>query len=145
MLKLAATMMILIDTSALLALLSLQDSLHPIARQTWDYFVEEDIPIYANNYLLVEAYALLQNRLGMSAIRDLQKKIVPWLHIEWVSVHQHQEIVDAFLVANRRRLSLVDCASFATMRQLGIHTAFTFDPHFAEQGFDVVPALSPSS
>ena len=78
--------MILIDTSALLALLSLQDSLHPIARQTWDYFVEEDIPIYANNYLLVEAYALLQNRLGMSAIRDLQEKIVPWLQTEWISI-----------------------------------------------------------
>jgi hypothetical protein len=38
------------------------------------------------------------------------------------------------LAANRRQLSLVDCASFAAMRQSGFKNAFVFDRHFLEQG-----------
>jgi len=33
----------------------------------------------------------------------------------------------------------VDCISFEVMRGLGITTAFTFDRHFAEMGFEVLP------
>ncbi len=39
------------------------------------------------------------------------------------------------LAANRRQLSLVDCVSFAAMRELGIEHYFAFDQHFDEQGF----------
>jgi predicted nucleic acid-binding protein len=41
--------------------------------------------------------------------------------------------------AARRKLSLVDCISFQTMREYGAPTAFCFDPHFREQGFDTIP------
>ncbi len=34
-----------------------------------------------------------------------------------------------------KKLSLVDCVSFETMRLLGVTTAFTLDKHFKEQGF----------
>lgn len=49
--------------------------------------------------------------------------------------------LSALLVAGRRRLSLVDCASFDGMRRLGLNTAFTLDPHFGDQGFTCLPAL----
>jgi predicted nucleic acid-binding protein len=45
----------------------------------------------------------------------------------------------ALLTANRRQLSLVDCVSFEMMRRLGIKTAFTYDRHFSEQGFECLP------
>lgn len=131
--------MILIDTSALLAILAIEDIAHKIAKRTWDRLVLEDISIHTNQYLLIEAYALIQNRLGMRAIRDLHEKLLPMLNVEWITSQQHQNITENFLLANRRSLSLVDCSSFATMRRLGIRKAFTFDPHFAEQGFEVIP------
>ena len=43
------------------------------------------------------------------------------------------------LAANRRKLSLVDCSAFETMLRLSIQAVFTFDKHFSEQGFDVIP------
>jgi len=132
-------MVIFIDTSALFSALSRRDDYHKIAKQTWDSFALNGTPLCCTNYLLVEAFALIQNRLGMSACQDLQRKMIPVLHIEWITKEQHQEIVNVFLLANRRRLSLVDCSSFETMRRLGIQTAFTFDPHFSEQGFEVIP------
>jgi predicted nucleic acid-binding protein len=39
------------------------------------------------------------------------------------------------LAAGRKKLSLVDCVSFETMRLLGVTIAFTLDKHFKEQGF----------
>lgn len=32
----------------------------------------------------------------------------------------------------------VDCVSFEIMRQLGIDTAFSFDPHFTRHGFKCI-------
>jgi predicted nucleic acid-binding protein len=49
--------------------------------------------------------------------------------------------VNALLIADRPDLSLVDCTSFETMRRLGLTRAFAFDPHFTEQGFEVVPDM----
>jgi predicted nucleic acid-binding protein len=37
---------------------------------------------------------------------------------------------------SRRAISLVDCASFAFMRQHGLRRAFAFDRHYVEFGFD---------
>jgi predicted nucleic acid-binding protein len=47
--------------------------------------------------------------------------------------------MSALLAANRRTLSLVDCTSFEIMRESGLDTVFTFDAHFSEQGFKVIP------
>jgi predicted nucleic acid-binding protein len=47
--------------------------------------------------------------------------------------------MSALLAANRRSLSLVDCTSFEIMRQAGLDTAFTFDSHFRELGFKMIP------
>jgi uncharacterized protein len=35
--------------------------------------------------------------------------------------------------------SLTDCVSFATMKKLGLKTAFTFDSHFKQAGFATLP------
>jgi predicted nucleic acid-binding protein len=37
------------------------------------------------------------------------------------------------------RWSLTDGTSFGTMREAGVKRAFTFDPNFAEAGFEVLP------
>ncbi len=94
MLKLENMTKILVDTSALLAILSVRDRAHKIAKQIWDRFVLEDVSLYTHNYLIVEASALIQNRLGMNATQDLHRKILPVLEIEWITHQQHQEIIN---------------------------------------------------
>jgi len=131
--------MILIDTSAFLAILSLRDQNHIIAKQIWDQFILKHESLITPNYLIVEALALIQNRLGMDAIRDFQEKMIPVVGIEWLTPQHHEEIMNSFLLVNRRQLSFIDCACFYTIRRLGIQKVFTFDAHFAEQGFEVIP------
>jgi uncharacterized protein len=46
--------------------------------------------------------------------------------------------MSAVLSAGRRKLSLVDCTSFEIMRQHAVRTAFAFDSHFEEQGFELL-------
>ena len=59
------------------------------------------------------------------------------LVVEWVTRDDHSSAQSAVITANRRKLSLIDCTSFVIMRRLGLRQVFTFDAHFAEQGFDV--------
>ena len=130
---------IFVDTSGLYALISTQDQASKLAVTTWESAIERGDILLTNNYVLVECFALTQNRLGIEFARALQSNIMPFLQVDWIGEQQHTSSVNNLFTANRRQLSLVDCCSFETMRRLGIETVFTFDEHFHEQGFKVIP------
>jgi len=132
-------MEVFVDTSAIFALLDMESHDNQSAISTWENFLQEDAKLVTNNYVLVESFALLQSRLGLSAAIQLQSKIVPFLEVQWINEQQHAEVINQVLGANRRNLSLVDCSSFHTMHHRRIETAFTFDKHFHEQGFSAIP------
>jgi predicted nucleic acid-binding protein len=128
-----------IDTSALYAILDRDDKNHEPAVHAFRRLLAEDVALLTTNYVLLETVSLLQNRLGIEAVRTMQDDFAPLLQLEWVSEDDHVRGVEAVLFAVRRKLSLVDCVSFRCMRKRSITTAFTFDDHFREQGFTVVP------
>lgn len=131
--------MILIDTSAFLALLDMNDLHHESATKEWISLLSEGQICMTNNYVVLESVAVIQKRLGLEAVQELNKNILEHVHIEWVDKVQHEQVMKTVLETNRRQLSLVDCAAFQTMHRLGIETVFTFDKHFSEEGFTVVP------
>ncbi len=132
-------MTIFVDTSALLAVLDAGDLFHPQAAASWRQLIESDEDLVSTSYVLVETFALCQSRLGMEAVRTLDQDIVPMLDIVWLDEALHRAAVTAVLAASRRRLSLVDCASFEAMRQRDLTRAFTLDRHFVEHGFETFP------
>jgi len=132
-------MSVFVDTSAFFAVLDADDENHEAARQMWEDLLTQEAVLVCSNYVLVETLALVQRRLGIPAVRVFQEDIMPVLNVEWVDESLHQVGIASVLAAARRRLSLVDCASFEIMRRLGIKTAFAFDHHFDEQGFERVP------
>jgi predicted nucleic acid-binding protein len=109
-------MIAFVDTSALYALLDRDDGNHQSARKTWTGLLDSRALLVTGNYALV---------------------IFPLLATEWVTRSQHDSALASLLAAGRKKLSLVDCASFAVMRQAGIRKAFAFDRHFTEQGFEI--------
>jgi len=128
-----------IDTSAFFALLDRDDANHKKAGIAWAQILNPEHILVTCNYVLVETFALLQSRLGLSAVRGFQEDILPLINIEFVTSGTHRAGISALLSASRRNLSFVDCVSFEVMRSQGIRNAFTFDPHFKEQGFIVIP------
>jgi len=131
--------MILIDTSAFLAVLNADDPYNRIAEEIWRSLHLNKTTLVINSYVLSETLALLQNRIGIVAVQDFHENIKPFLEIEWLTEKKHDFAMALLLSANRRKLSLVDISAFATMRRLGIRKVFTFDQHFAEQGFEILP------
>jgi predicted nucleic acid-binding protein len=129
-----------IDTSAFYALLDRDDQNHQKAKRAWVEMLEEPPLMVTNNYILVETFALLQSRLGLEAVRRFQEDVIPIIQVAFVTPDMHRAGTAALLAAGRRGLSLVDCVGFEVMRELGIKVAFTFDSHFKEQGFDVIPS-----
>ena len=131
-------MSVFIDTSAIFAIIDADDEHHKRAKDIWEKLILEEEPIICSNYVVVETFALVQNRLGVEAVRTLQEDILSMIAIEWVDDITHRTGVTGILTALRKKLSLVDCTSFEIMRKLGIRKAFTYDPHFKEQGFTAV-------
>lgn len=130
-------MNIFMDTSALLAVLDGDDSNHEAAKSLWGRVLGDDV-LVCHNYILVETSALILRKLGVEAVRVLEREVVPVLRVIWVSREVHQAAISAHLAAARRSLSLVDCVSFEIMRRTGIDNAFVFDCHFEEYGFKKV-------
>ena len=136
---------VFVDTSALYALLDADDFGHTAVKIAWSEILQSDAWLVTSNYILVETCALLQNRIGIEAVRVFQEDIAPLLDVRWVNEVLHHAAASALLVAGRRKLSLVDCISFEIMRLSGIRIAFSLDRHFNEQGFEAIPhqAVSP--
>ena len=132
-------MNIFVDTAAFLAVLNANDQFHRSARQIWDEILSSDSPLFSSNYVILETTALLQHRFGIEALRLFESDILPVIEIACVDEAIHKQGMSALLAANRRSLSLADCTSFEIMRQIGLDEVFTFDPHFREQGFKVIP------
>ena len=129
-------MRVFVDTSAFLSILDRDDTHHEQASAIWLKLLDqENTMLYCTNYVLLESTALIQRRLGLSVLKSFQANAVPVLTVKWVDQTLHEAGMIAVLAANRRQLSLVDCVSFATMRELGIEHYFAFDQHFDEQGF----------
>ena len=131
-------MSVFVDTSALLAVLDADDEFHPPARRTWEDLLQRAEDIFCTSYVLVECFALVQNRLGIEAVRVLVDDVLPVMRVHWVTPEEHQAGVGAMLTAGRRDLSLVDCVSFDAMRRQSVSDVFAFDQDFAEQGFRLV-------
>jgi len=130
---------VFVDTSAVLAVLVDTDEFHSAASETWRRLLAGPEPLVTSNYTVVEFCSLAQRRIGVQAVELLRTTVVPALDIEWVDETTHDEAIASVLKAQRRDLSIVDCTSFIVMRRFGITSAFTFDPHFADEGFGLLP------
>jgi len=131
--------MIFIDSSAFLAIVQVDDINHLLAKQQWIDLLKSNETLQTNNYVVVESIAIIQKRSGLNVVRKLQNNILGLVIINWVDKDHHTQALESVFETNRRKLSLVDCTAFQTMRQLGIETVFTFDSHFHEEGFTIIP------
>lgn len=131
--------MTFVDTSALIALLDGSEAKHIACARAWRTLLADDEALVTSSYVLVETYALVQRRLGIDAVRTLTTDYVPLLAVDWIDETVHGAALASLLTANRRELSLVDCASFEIMRRRDISKAFALDADFAKQGFSVAP------
>lgn len=130
--------MIFIDTSAIYALADRADPNHADATECFAALLESRARLLTHNYVLVEAMALLQRRLGLDAALALAADVSAF-EVEWITQQTHAAAVAALDAVGSRGVSLVDHVSFLVMEGRGVDNAFTFDQDFAAQGFKTRP------
>lgn len=128
---------ILVDTSALYALMDRSDSNHRQAQQALSFIKGENAQVFITNFIKAETHALLLSRLGA----DLARR---WLlGNRWPverATERDEDLADEIIARHRdKAYSYVDCVSFALMERLHVRHAFAFDVHFRQYGFTVLP------
>jgi predicted nucleic acid-binding protein len=126
--------MIFLDTSLIYALADQTDPQHAQAKERLQAVLESGVEIFTHNYVLVEAMALIQSRLGLGAAVRLARDSRAFV-IEWVDEATHEEAVRRLARLGRQGVSLVDQVSFLVMRRRGVGIALAFDADFEAEGF----------
>jgi predicted nucleic acid-binding protein len=128
---------LLFDTSAIYALADRKDPNHEVAVERLERLQRQNYRFFLHSYLVAEAAALLQRRLGLEAtLRFLGD--AGSMRIHWVTARDHREAVALLAARGKRELSLADCMSFVLMRRYGIAVAFAFDDDFPREGFSLL-------
>jgi predicted nucleic acid-binding protein len=132
---------VFIDTSYLLALELKSDQNHEAAMQHWQSiaqalpsfimtsYVFDEVVTYFNSRGYHEKAVQVGNNLLLSPSVRFVHVDEDLFHQGWTYFQQHQD----------KEYSLTDCISFVVMKKLGAHTAFTFDRHFTQAGFNKEP------
>ena len=127
---------VLVDTSAVYALLDRDDRCHDAARQALESLRKRRTEPLLTNFIVAECHALSLSRLGADIARKwLLGNIWP---VERVNVEDETKARVIIEQYTDKTFSYTDATSLAVMDRLGIKTAFAFDPHFRQYGFLVV-------
>ncbi|MBU1672407.1 MAG: PIN domain-containing protein [Actinobacteria bacterium] len=132
-------MTVFVDTSAIFSSLDADDKFHSQSLSAWQNLTGSGQVLITSNYVVLEAISILHRRLGLEFVRKLNDLITPLLSVEWIDEELHRLAVSAMLHYSRSKVNLVDYSSFLLMWRLNIQEVFTFDKHFKDQGFDVIP------
>ena len=128
---------VFLDTSALYALLVAEDSRHTDAVETLRRLRDEPAELVTTSFVLQETIALLQARVGLSAVRALADRLLGGARVIWIGSDVFAAALGSLLAAQSRSISLTDWTSFEVMRRQRIERAFAFDEDFVRQGFGV--------
>jgi predicted nucleic acid-binding protein len=129
---------VLIDTSAIFALVDRNDANHAAARAGLAVLQKRRAEPLLTNFIVAESHALLLARLGGTIARR-------WLlENAWAveRVMEEDEARARAIIARYadKTYSYTDATSFAVMERRGLKLAFAFDPHFRQHGFQLVDA-----
>jgi len=130
---------VFVDTSVLLPFLDRDDRDHTAVLDCFRRLFDEDASLLTTSYVLVEAGALVKSRLGAKAFQALGRLVDEAMDVVWVDPDLHRAGWTRAAASGKNGPSLVDCVSFAVMKEQGLDTAFTLDRHFVQEKFSVVP------
>lgn len=124
---------VLVDTSAVYALLDRDDAFYDVAKSGLELLRRSRAEPLLTNFIVAECHALVLARLG----GDLARK---WLaenvwRVERVTTDDEEKARSIIARYTDKTFSYTDATSFAVMERLKILRAFAFDAHFRQYGF----------
>jgi predicted nucleic acid-binding protein len=131
---------VLIDTSALVALAVSTDKYHIDAVNCLELISQNHLPVYVTVPTIYETQRVLLFKLGPQKSTQFVREIYDGsLNIERTKDDDDQKAFELLMKFNSTDLTLTDASNMALMIRLGIAKAFSFDHHFLELGFIRIP------
>ena len=90
--------------------------------------------------MLVELGAVIQRRFGVEVLKSVHQTVSSSFEVVWVDESLHQRAWDRLLSHGRKGPSLVDWTGFLIAGDSGIKKVMAVDHHFADRGFELLPA-----
>ena len=129
---------VLLDTSALYALISSSDEFHQEADAIYRRLLAGDTELWVTSYVLVEFGALVHHRLGFDILARFVDAVEGVFETVWLEARTHAEAWEKLNGRGGKGLNFVDWTTQLTAEALGA-TVFTFDGDFAREGSPVLP------
>ncbi len=123
---------VFVDTSGFYAVLDADDPFHAAARTSFESAERERWLLVTTNYVVHETWALVQHRLGWTAVEDFLDVMLPMCRVEFVDEALYLQTAQRCRQSRRRKLNLTDCVSFEMMRRPQLTEAIAKDEHFSE-------------
>ena len=131
-----------VDTSAFFALTDRRDANHEAAVRIIRQLIREQVELLTTNYVIAETHALLLSRIdSQTALQVVEELYKSQTRIYRVREAEENKALEIIRMYTDKEFSLVDAISFATMKRFHLTQAFTFDHHFAQYGFSLLPAM----
>jgi len=128
---------ILVDTSALLALLDADDPRQAAVRATFAQHPDDDL--VTHGYVIAESIAVARRRLGVDGVVALLDDVLPAIDLLQVDAATHATAQARYRASLPSGTSFVDQVSLAVIERDGIDTVLVLDPDFARPGLTVIP------
>ncbi|MEW5953109.1 MAG: PIN domain-containing protein [Bacillota bacterium] len=124
---------VIADTSAIYALIDRSDEFHQKATQIVKELSLKRVDLILTNFVLAETHALILSRLGHELAREWIKNLI-WT-IEHVKREDEKRAREIIINFQDKTFSYTDASTFAVMERLKIDSAFSFDNHFMQYGW----------
>ncbi len=124
---------VLVDTSALFALLDGDDVHHGNAVRLWESLVEVDL--VTHGYVVAESFALTRGRLGWPAAAALIDRLLPTIRVEVVDRGVHEAALSDYRTL-RGGTSFVDRVTIAFAKHHDVTTCIGFDADLVAAGLE---------
>jgi predicted nucleic acid-binding protein len=135
---------VLLDTSALEAIVDKQDAHNKEATQCLFRLRDLSYPLYITNLTIAETHRRLlykpqfDNRLSFSFLENIYDGSVNIIRVAEADEVRAISYIERF---KDQKLTVTDAVSMAVMIRLGLRKIFSFDWHFTLLGFEIIPPL----
>ncbi|MBI5639582.1 MAG: PIN domain-containing protein [Nitrospirae bacterium] len=134
-------MNVFVDTAAWVAIADSNDQYASEAARQYRDLILKGVKLATSDFVLVETYNLLSRTIGSKPTITFGNKLKANRYLEILSVTSFDwerawKILEKY---EDKDFSFTDCTSFALMERNKIKQAFTFDSHFRQFGFGLIP------
>lgn len=130
---------VVLDASALYALLSDRHTNHEVAVQTFEWLIDREVELWTTSYCLAEVSSFILEQAGVEAGSIFMEAILDAAHVYWVSNPAHEEAWQHVVRIHSPHFTL-GCATTAVAARKLKAVVFAFEEHFLELSILILPS-----